>query len=112
MSEMEDKLNKLLDDPETMGRIMQMAQQLSGGTGTLPPPSSPDLSGFDPQTITKLLPLVKELQTPNSQATQLLYALRPYLKEEKQGKIDRAVKLAHLIHIGKKAFSDWGLDLV
>ncbi len=112
MSEMEDKLNKLLDDPEMMGRIMQMAQQLSGGVSTPPPPSAPDLSGFDPQTITKLLPLVKELQTPNSQATQLLYALRPYLKEEKQGKIDRAVKLAHLIHIGKKAVSDWGLDLV
>lgn len=112
MSEMEDKLNKLLDDPEMMGRIMQMAQQLSNGISTPPPPPSPDLSAFDPQMITKLLPLVKELQTPNSQATQLLYALRPYLKEEKQSKIDRAVKLAHLIHIGKKAFSDGGLDLV
>ena len=112
MSEMEEKLNKLLDDPEAMGRILQMAQQLSGGVSTPPPPPSPELSGFDPQMLTKILPLVKELQTPNSQATQLLYALRPYLKEEKQGKIDRAVKLAHLIYIGKKAVTDWGLDFV
>ena len=112
MSEMEEKLNQLLGNPEAMGRIVQMAQQLSGGVNTPPPSPSPDTSGIDPQMLTKLLPLFKELQTPNSQATQLLYALRPYLKEEKQGKIDRAVKLAHLVHIGKKLLTDGRLDLV
>ena len=112
MSEMEEKLNQLLDDPDMMGRIIQMAQQISGSANAPPPPSSPDLSGTEAQMITKMLPLLKELQTPNSQATKLLYDLRPYLKEEKQQKIDRAVKLAHLIHIGKKALKDWGLDLV
>jgi hypothetical protein len=44
---------------------------------------------------------------------QLLYALRPFLKEEKQGKIERAAKLARIIHIGKKAITEMGgLDLV
>ena len=109
MSEMEEKLNQLLDDPDMMGRIIQMAQQLSGGNSA-PPPPSPDT--LDPQVIKKILPLLKELQTPNSQATQLLYALRPYLKEEKQGKIDRAIKLAHLIHVGKSVLKDGRLDLV
>ena len=112
MSEMEEKLNQILDDPDMMGRIIQMAQQISGGTSAPPPPSSPDLSGADAQMLTKLLPLLKELQTPNSQAANLLYDLRPYLKEEKQKKVDRAVKLAHLIHIGKTALKDWGVDLV
>lgn len=112
MSEMEEKLNRLLDDPETMGRIIEMAQQLSGGYNTPPPPSPKDSADIDPQTVAKILPLLKELRTPNSQATQLLYALRPYLKEEKQGKIDRAIKLAHLILLGKHALKDGGLDLV
>ena len=113
MSEMEERLNKLLEDPEAMGRIMQMAQQLSGGMNASPPsPSSPDTFGIDPKLLQKILPLFREIQTPNLQATQLLYALRPYLKEDKQSKIDRAVKLAHLIHIGKRALADGGLDLV
>ena len=112
MSEMEEKLNRLLGDPEAMGRIVQMAQQLSGSINTSPPSASADISGIDPKLLAKLLPIFKELQAPNSQATQLLYALRPYLKEEKQGKIDRAVKLAHLVHIGKKVLTDGGLGLV
>lgn len=112
MSEMEEKLNRLLGDPEAMGRIVQMAQQLSGNINTPPPPSASNTSDIDPQILAKLFPILKELQTPNSQATQLLYALRPYLKEEKQGKVDRAVKLAHLVHIGKRVLTDGGLDLV
>ena len=60
MSEMEDKLNKLLDDPESMGRIIQMAQQLSGslGSSASPTPQNPELSGIDPQMLAKLLPLI------------------------------------------------------
>ena len=111
MSELEEKLNKLLDDPDTMSRIIEMAQQISGGN-QVPSPSPPSPDTFDPQMVKKYLPLLKELQTPNSQATQLLYALRPYLKEDKQGKIDRAVRLAHLIHIGKSALKEGGLDFV
>ena len=114
MSEMEEKLNQLLNDSDTMAKIMQMAQQLSGGTA--PPPPSPQESssdsGLDAATLAKLLPLFNELKAPNAQATQLLYALRPYLKEDKQEKVDRAVKLAHLIAIGKRAIRDWGLDFV
>lgn len=118
MSELEDKLNHLLDDPAAMGRIFEMAQQLSS---TLSPPadtpqpkSMPTMGdlGLDAQTIARLLPLVQELRTNNTQSSQLLYALRPYLKEEKQGKVERAIKLAHLFHVGKKAVKEWGIDLV
>lgn len=55
----------------------------------------------------KLLPLAGELGTENSAAMQLLNALRPFLKEEKQGKIQRAARLARLIHVGKKLLADW-----
>ena len=64
MSELEEKLNALLSDPNSMAQVMQMAQQL-------------------------------------------LQALRPFLKEEKQGKIERAARLARLIHVGKKLLADW-----
>ena len=119
MSELEEKLNALLSDPNSMAQVMQMAQQLSGAMGeqkAAPPPPAPPpqavpppapLGGIDPQTIARYLPLLQELTRDTSQTTQLLYALRPFLKEEKQGKIERAARLARLIHVGKKLLADW-----
>ena len=120
MSELEEKLNALLSDPNSMAQVMQMAQQLSGAMGeqkaAAPPPPPPvppapdlgaALGGQDPKLLGKLLPLAGELGTENSAAMQLLNALRPFLKEEKQGKIQRAARLARLIHVGKKLLADW-----
>ena len=33
MDDINEKLNTLLSDPDSMARIMQLAQQLSGGSG-------------------------------------------------------------------------------
>ncbi|MBQ6249838.1 MAG: hypothetical protein IJJ88_06455 [Oscillospiraceae bacterium] len=120
MAEWEDRMQKILNDPGAMAQIMQMAQQLSGGSEPTPPstpppapqpPSSASLP-LDGETLTRLLPLVQELRRTDSEAARLLYALRPFLKEEKQGKVEQAVRLAHLIHVGKKAVTEWGLHLV
>ena len=121
MSELEEKLNALLSDPNSMAQVMQMAQQLSGAMGeqkaAAPPPPPPPvppvpdlgaaLGGLDPKLLGKLLPLAGELGTESSAAMQLLNALRPFLKEEKQWKIQRAARLARLIHVGKKLLEDW-----
>ena len=48
----------------------------------------------------------------DSNARQLLYALRPYLREDRQDKVERALQLARLFHIGKKFLSGWeGFDV-
>ncbi len=117
MDDMDSKLNAMLNDPAAMARIIQMAQQLSGGaqpnTPPPPPPSGPPPGdGFDPMMLAKFLPLLQDLRQSNSQTTQLLYALRPFLKEEKQPKVERAAKLAHLICIGKRFLTEGGLDIV
>ena len=113
MAEMEDKLNALLSDPAQMARIMQLAQQLSGSMGAVspPPPQQPPAAGLggpDMASMARFLPLLQELNSSNSQVTQLLYALRPFLKPEKQEKIQRAAKLARLIHVGKRALTEMG----
>ena len=88
----------------------------AGGWGTPPPggqPGSgapgPDLSflsglgSIDPKTIASLLPVLRELgEAQNSNARQLLFALRPYLKPERQDKVERALQLARLFRVGKK----------
>ena len=119
MSELDEKLNALLSDPGSMAQIMQLAQQLSGSMGgegapqsapaSPPPAPSPSpLGAIDPQALAKYLPLLQELTRDTSQTTQLLYALRPFLKEEKQDKVARAAKLARLITIGKRFLTEGG----
>ena len=113
MEDMDSKLNAMLNDPAAMARIIQMAQQLSGGAAQAsPPPPPPADGGFDPMLLARFLPLLQDLRQSNSQTTQLLYALRPFLKEEKQPKVERAAKLAHLICIGKRFLTEGGLDIV
>ena len=122
MEDMDSKLNAMLNDPAAMQRIIQMAQQLSGGAAQAAPPPPPPPQGapppadggigFDPMMLAKFLPLLQDLRQSNSQTTQQLYALRPYLKEEKQSKVERAAKLAHLICIGKRFLTEGGLDIV
>ena len=136
MSDFEDKLNAILSNPDAMAQVMQLAQSL-GGTGSTDrgkvqqeeappqPPEPPrhsnanplgdigklgDLFGqIDPGLITRLLPLLGELnQGGSDERIQLLYALRPFLKPERQDKVDRAVRTARLIHIGKKFLTSLG----
>ena len=118
MEDMDSKLNAMLNDPAAMQRIIQMAQQLSGGAAQAAPPPPPPPQGapppadggigFDPMMLAKFLPLLQDLRQSNSQTTQLLYALRPFLKEEKQDKVARAARLARLITIGKRFLSEGG----
>jgi len=135
MAEFNETLNGLLSNPDAMAQIMQLAQSLEGSISSpkeprsSPPPSSPppappasspqdrsplsgDLlssltGGMDPSLLLKLLPLVQEMGQ-DSHARQLLYALRPYLKPERQEKVERALQLAKLFHVGRKFLKEWG----
>ena len=67
------------------------------------------MGGMDPKLLSRLLPLVQELGgQQDSNARQLLYALRPYLKPERQEKVERAIQLARLFHLGRKFLAGWG----
>ncbi len=137
MSDFEEKLNSVLSNPDAMSQIMNLAQSLNlgggggespqggqGGGSEPPPPPPPTGSGdglgglaglgsllgqIDPKWINRLLPLVGELTGGGSdERMQLLYALRPFLKPERQDKVERAAKTARLIHVGKKLLQSMG----
>ena len=141
MAELDDKINALLSDPDSMAKLMQLAQSLSGGSGSPEPQQAPQgqwnppqppppqtapaafsagsggggdplsslTGGLDPQMLMRLLPLVQELGSgQDTNARRLVYALRPYLKPERQDKVERALQLARLFHIGKKFLAGWG----
>lgn len=61
------------------------------------------LVGIDPGTLAALLPILRELGgSQDSSARRLLLALRPYLKPERQDKVERALQLARLFRVGKR----------
>ena len=128
MAEFDEKLNRILSNPDAMSQIMQLAQSLSGGQEqpsappSPPPPPTPaprqsapaqDMlsslaGGLDPKLLTRLLPIIQELGSQqDSNARALLYALRPYLREDRQEKVERALQLARLFHLGKKFLTGW-----
>ena len=124
MSELQDQLNSLLSDPAGMAQVVQLAQQLSStmepsaaptpqsGAPTPPPSPNPPPStalpgGIDLSTVSRFLPMLQALSSDQSHSMQLLNALRPYLKEEKQGKVERAARLARLITVGKRFLTEW-----
>ena len=95
-------------------RPSQGQQPFSGQA--VPPPAGGDLfsslsslaGGLDPKFLMKLLPVIQELGSQqDSNARQLLYALRPYLNTERQEKVERALQLARLFHLGKKFLAGW-----
>lgn len=67
------------------------------------------MGGIDMKTISRFLPLLQELNGGgNDERAQLLYALKPFLKPERQEKIDTALRLARLFHVGKTFFKGIG----
>ena len=135
MGDFEEKLNAILSNPEAMAQVAALAQSLGGG-GTQqdsqeagdasqggrpspepmagpPPPEPGDLSSLlgqiDPGMIQRLLPLVKEMNSPqDAQRRQFLYALRPYLRESRRDKVDRALQIARMLHLGKQFLGTLG----
>ena len=135
MGEFEEKLNAILSNPDALAQVANLAQSLNlsdeADNADAPPPEGgqsapggsgpiPDLGGLsglgdllgqiDPNLLQKLLPLAGELagNGGNDERLQLLYALRPFLKPERRDKVERAVKAARLIHVGKKLFRSLG----
>ena len=83
-------------------------QQTAPAAGDLFSSLSSIAGSVDPKLLMRLLPLVQELGgQQDSNARQLLYALRPYLKSERQEKVERALQLARLFHLGKKFLAGW-----
>jgi len=59
-----------------------------------------DFSQIDMNTILKMKSIMEKLNTSNDPRSNLLYSLKPYLREEKKGKIDQ---YANLLNVAKIA---------
>ncbi|MGI6012684.1 MAG: hypothetical protein ACOX7K_00150 [Oscillospiraceae bacterium] len=116
MSEFEEKLNSLLNDPEQMGKITQMAKSLmDGGQDALPARTAPAASdafdlGIDMEMVAKLGKMLSGKGGGNSHQRALLEAMTPYLGEKRQRRMEQALKMAKMAKMARLAFSEFGGD--
>lgn len=134
MSDLEDKLGAILSNPDAMNQIMNLAQSLGGGAKQEPPPIPPApnqdataappaaqssgaqgqggdlfsaLGQLDPRLLTMAMRMFSEYNSNEDQRAALLNALRPFVKEERYAKLDKAIrisKLTRLIRIALDSF--------
>ena len=96
MDDFESKLGSILNNPEMMGRIMEMAQSFSGQSPQPePPPEEPKSPDFDFATIQKLTGLMGSARVDGNQKA-LLDALAPYVSNKRINKLERAMRAAKL----------------
>lgn len=62
------------------------------------------LGDLDPALVQKGLRLFSEYSAADDQRAALLSALKPFLKEERQAKVEKAVRLARLSRVVRTAF--------
>jgi predicted lipid-binding transport protein (Tim44 family) len=153
MSELEEKLENILGNPQAMAQIMSLAQSLNlGGSGQPaggtdapppqpqeqppdgapapapsaappPPPASAGaaegglgslggllggLSSLDPKMLSAAAGLIGQFNSGgDDQRVALLNALRPFVKEQRYARLDKAIqiaKLSRLIRSGLELF--------
>ena len=142
MSELEEKLENILGNPQAMAQIMALAQSLNGrgpdtsaGDGaqsqpqqaaeTPTPPAAPALpkaaapagaaegglgsllGGLDPKMLSAAAGLLGQFNSgDDDRRVALLTALRPFVREQRYARLDKAIQIARLSRLIRS-----GLDL-
>jgi hypothetical protein len=116
MAGFEEQLNSILGNQEAMNQIMALARSLSGEqtpapeqTGlaegenyapvaaeTPPPDLSAMLGQLDPKMLRLGMEVMRQVQSTGDRNAALLNALRPFLREERQARLDRAIQIARM----------------
>ena len=99
MSELEDRLQSLLENPEELGRVARMAQSLMGQSV----PDDTD-SGGVPDGVQRL---VRGL-TGGGEKKQIADALSPYLDEGRRRRLARALRTAAAARLALAALAEAG----
>jgi hypothetical protein len=110
---LEEQLNRILNDPDSMAQILSMAQSFGMGQESEPsqaaPPPVGEAFSIDPGMLIGMMDLFRQMQNSDPKQDALLCALRPYLAPERQEKLDRAIQLARLSYLAKFALGNSGL---
>ncbi len=100
VAEWEEKLGAILNNPQAMGQIMALAKSIGGEeekAPTVPELEEPPASGgIDPRLMEVGMRALAAYQNGDDRKTALLQALRPFVREERYKKVDKAIQIARI----------------
>lgn len=119
MSEMEEKLGAILNNPQMMQQIMAMAQAMGGGQNQSPrqeelrqpEPVAGTTADFDPRMIQSIATLAQQNNVDQHQQA-LLKALSPYLSRDRISKLERAMRAARMANAASLFLNAGGLQML
>lgn len=117
MSEMEDKLNSILGNPEMMSQIMAMAQSIGKGqqsSAASTPPHAQETAkasvpSFDPKLVQRIYGIASQSGIDKNQQA-LLKALGPYLTNQRISKLEKAMRAAKIAGLATTALNTFGVQ--
>lgn len=99
MSELEDTISAVLNDPQQMEQITRLAQSLMGGEQGTPETASG--AGDNMPLPGRLGDIGSLMAGSRSSGQTLLEAMRPYMTEKRRAKVDKALQLARAARIAR-----------
>ena len=104
MDELSEKLAGILNDPETMNRVRQMAENILGGEEATPEPQTNALdnigSMIGANEMQSIISIIGKLNSSGGDnRTALLTALKPHLSEPRREKVDTAIKILKMLEL-------------
>ena len=115
MSELEDKINSILNSPEEMSRITQLAKSLMGGGpgDAAGAGGDPPGGGLDPDLLSKLSGMLGGMSGGGAGAgaggndkLALIQAMGPFLGEKRRRKMTRALQIARAAKLAGILFAE------
>ena len=108
MSELEERLNSLLQNPEDLGRIAQMASRLMGqiAPGEEEKAKAPPDTG-DGGMMGAVGRILSQLNDSGGKK-QLLNGLSPYLAPKRRQRLEKSLRLASAARLAGVAFTELG----
>lgn len=116
MSELEDKLGAILNNPQMMQQIMSLAQAMGSQQPAQEEPPKPEpapapIPNLDPKLLQSLAGMARQGNVDSNQQA-LLHALSPYLSRERVGKLERAMQAARMAGAASVFLNSGGLQML
>ena len=111
MSEMEDKMNAVLSNPQLMQQIMSMAQSLGQSSTVQESPVPQEAPPIDLALVQKLSGLAGQSGI-DAQQQALLQALHPYLSQSRVSKLEKAMRASKMARLASGFLSQGGMSLL
>lgn len=108
MDDVMGKIGEILSDEESMKQLSELAQMMMSGTegggaeGEVHSDGESSGEGPDLSAFMRIASMVGSINSSDKNS-ELLLALKPHLREDRQKKVDKAIKLLRLLALWNMA---------